>query len=257
MQVVILAGGYGSRLLEETSRIPKPMVEVGGRPLLWHIMKIYDSCGFRDFIIACGYKGAVIKDYFDRFGALNSDWTVNLSDGTRRLKTGGLPNWNVSLIDTGLDTMTGGRLRRLKPHITGDYFLATYGDGVANIDLAKLVAFHESHGRAATVTAVRPPARFGSLSIENDLVTEFSEKEQSREGWINGGFLVLTRSVLDRIAGDSSSLEYDLLRDLARDKQLAAYRHEGFWHPMDTLRDRQQLEHHWASGAAPWKMWRD
>ncbi len=257
MQVVILAGGYGSRLLEETSRVPKPMVEVGGRPLLWHIMKIYDSYGFRDFIIACGYKGAVIKDYFDRFGALNSDWTINLADGARQFKTGGLPNWSVSLIDTGLDTMTGGRLRRLKQNITGKYFLATYGDGVANIDLTKLIAFHESHGCAATVTAVRPPARFGSLLIENNLVTEFSEKEQSREGWINGGFLVLTRSVLDRITGDNSSLEYDLLRGLARDKQLAAYCHDGFWHPMDTLRDRQQLEDHWATGSAPWKMWRD
>jgi glucose-1-phosphate cytidylyltransferase len=257
MQVIILAGGYGSRLLEETTRIPKPMVEIGGRPILWHIMKIYNSFGFKNFIIACGYKGTVIKDYFDRFSALNSDWTISLADGKRRLERGALPDWNVTLVDTGLDTMTAGRLRRLKNWITDEHFLATYGDGVANIDVQKLVAFHRRHGRLATVTAVRPPARFGSLRITDDRVVEFSEKEQGREGWINGGFFVFHRSVLDRVASDASSLEYDVLRDLAEQEQLAAYCHDGFWHPMDTLRDRNHLDEQWATGAAPWKLWQD
>lgn len=255
MKVVILAGGRGTRLAEETARIPKPMVEIGGRPILWHIMKIYDNFGFRDFIVACGYKGAIIKDYFDRFPAINSDWTISLADGRRQPAHGPLPDWTVTLADTGLDTMTAGRLRRLRQWITEDVFLVTYGDGVASVNIQDLVAFHHRHGRLATVTAVRPPARFGSLEIDGDLVSEFSEKEQSREGWINGGFFAFCRAVLDRVPGDTSSLEYNVLSELAAEGQLAAYRHTGFWHPMDTLRDRDHLEELWASGTAPWKVW--
>lgn len=257
MKTVILAGGYGSRLAEETARVPKPMVEIGGRPILWHIMKIYESHGFNDFVVACGYKGSVIKDYFDRFAVLNSDWTVNLTTDSRSMGPARLPNWNVALVDTGLDTMTAGRLKRLRPWLDGDFFLATYGDGVANVNIRELVAFHRHHSRLATVTGVRPPARFGSLEMDGDLVTEFSEKEQGREGWINGGFFVLNREVLDRIPGDASSLEYGLLRDLAAEGQLAAFRHSGFWQPMDTLRDRNYLETLWAENAPPWKTWTD
>ena len=255
MKVVILAGGYGSRLAEETSRVPKPMVEIGGRPILWHIMKIYDAFGFRDFIVACGYKGAVIKDYFDRFRVLNSDWSISLADGRRTPEPVGLPNWTVAPVDTGLHTMTAGRLRRLRHWITEELFLATYGDGVADVNIEELVAFHRRQGRLATVTAVRPPARFGSLEIDGDCVTEFSEKEQGREGWINGGFFAFHRSILDRVHGDASSLELDLLRELAKEGQLAAYRHHGFWHPLDTLRDRNHLEQLWTAGSAPWKVW--
>lgn len=257
MKVVILAGGHGTRLSEETSRIPKPMVEIGGLPILLHIMKIYDSFGFKDFVVACGFKGAVIKEYFYRFAVINSDWTINLADGFRRQELGRIPEWSVTLVDTGLNTMTGGRLRRLRHYITDELFLVTYGDGVADVNIQKLVEFHEGHGRLATVTAVRPPARFGHLEINGDLVTEFSEKAQAGEGWINGGFLVLHKSVLDRIAGDESSLEHELLRDLASENQLAAYRHDGFWLPMDTLRDRNLLEQLWAAGSAPWKIWPD
>lgn len=257
MKVVILAGGRGTRLAEETGQIPKPMVEIGGRPILWHIMKSYDSYGFRDFVIACGYKGSVIKDYFDRFSALNSDWTTNLTDGSRELRSAALPDWRVSVVDTGLDTLTAGRLKRLRDWLPDDVFLVTYGDGVANVNIRELVSFHRSHGRLATVTAVRPPARFGSLKLDGDSVVEFSEKEQGNEGWINGGFLVFEQSVLDRISGDSTSLEHDLLRSLSADGELTAYRHAGFWHPMDTLRDRVHLEDIWNSGAAPWKLWKD
>ncbi len=255
MKVVILAGGYGTRIAEETARIPKPMIEIGGRPILWHIMKIYDRFGYKDFIVACGYKGAVIKDYFDRFQAINSDWTVRLSDGRRQPGPGAVPDWIVAPVDTGLDTMTAGRLKRLGQWIGGDTFLATYGDGVANVDIGELVAFHRRHGRLATVTAVRPPARFGSLDLAGDLVSEFSEKAQGREGWINGGFFVFERGLLDRIAGDASSLEDDVLGVLASEGQLAAFRHEGYWHPMDTLRDRDHLERLWRAGTAPWKLW--
>jgi glucose-1-phosphate cytidylyltransferase len=232
MKVVILAGGRGTRLAEETDRIPKPMVEIGGRPILWHIMKGYDSFGFRDFVLACGYKSGVIKDYFDGFPG-------------------------VSVVDTGLDTLTAGRLKRLTDWLPDDDFLVTYGDGVADVNIRELVAFHKAHGRLATVTAVRPPARFGSLTLDGDTVVEFSEKEQGSEGWINGGFLAFHRGVLDRISGDTSSLEYDVLRGLSEDRELAAFRHSGFWHPMDTLRDRIHLEEIWNSGAAPWKLWRD
>ena len=257
MNVVILAGGFGSRLAEETHRVPKPMVEIGGRPMLWHIMNIYAAAGHADFIVACGYKGEVIKDYFDRFTVHNSDWKLDLATGRRENVRARLPDWRVSLVDTGYDTKTGGRLRRVKDWIGSGTFLATYGDGLANADFAALVEFHRRHGRLATVTAVHPPARFGALDLDGPLVREFSEKPQGREGWINGGFFVFEPAVLDRIPGDESSLEHDLLRDLAAAGELAAFRHEGFWHPMDTLRDRQQLDALWAAGTAPWKRWAD
>ncbi len=257
MKVVILAGGFGSRLAEETRAVPKPMVEIGGRPMLWHIMNIYAAAGYGDFVIACGYKGEVIKDYFDRFAARNSDWTLALATGKREGVRGLVPDWRVSPVDTGYATLTGGRLRRLRDWLGTGTFLATYGDGVANVDLGALVEFHRRHGRLASVTAVHPPARFGALELDGPLVREFSEKPQSREGWINGGFFVFEPTVLDRIAGDESSLEHDLLRALAAAGELAAFRHEGFWHPMDTLRDRQQLDAMWAAGRAPWKTWSD
>ena len=252
MKVVILAGGRGSRLSEETRLIPKPMVEIGGMPILLHVMRVYASCGLKDFIIACGYKGHVIKEYFRNFSSVNSDWTINLRDGNIRMATSQAPDWNVTLVDTGLDTQTGGRVKRLAGYLAGETFMVTYGDGVADIDIDALLATHRRAGRLATVTAVRPPARFGSLAMEGDLVTDFSEKVQTHAGWINGGFQVFEPAVLEKISGDNAMLEMDLLEKLAVDSQLTAYRHEGFWHPMDTMRDRELLENLWNGGRAPW-----
>jgi glucose-1-phosphate cytidylyltransferase len=252
MKVVILAGGRGSRLAEETRLIPKPMVEIGGMPILMHIMHIYARYGLRDFIIACGYRGHVIKEYFRDFSIVNSDWTIALREGIPRIVEPQTPDWEVALVDTGADTMTGGRIKRLANYLRDETFLVTYGDGVADIDINALIATHRRSGRQSTVTAVRPPARFGSLALDGDLVTEFSEKVQTREGWINGGFLAFEPSVLERIAGDQSMLEHDLLEKLAAERQLTAYHHEGFWHPMDTLRDKELLEGLWNDGNAPW-----
>jgi glucose-1-phosphate cytidylyltransferase len=252
MKVVILAGGRGSRLSEETRLIPKPMVEIGGTPILLHVMRAYAASGLKDFIIACGYKGHVIKEYFRNFASVNSDWTINLRDGNIRMASSQAPNWNVTLVDTGLDTQTGGRVKRLASHLSGETFMVTYGDGVADIDVDALLGAHRRGGRLATVTAVRPPARFGSLAMEGDLVTDFSEKLQAHAGWINGGFQVYEPAVLERIQGDAAMLEMDLLEKLAEEGQLTAYRHEGFWHPMDTLRDRELLEGLWNGGQAPW-----
>jgi glucose-1-phosphate cytidylyltransferase len=255
MQVVILAGGFGSRISEHTENRPKPMIEIGPHPILWHIMKIYASHGVRDFVIACGYKGEVIKDYFHNFYVRSTDYVVNLRDGTQRFVRTGAPDWSVACVDTGLATMTGGRIKRLASWIEGDRFMCTYGDGVGNVDIKALLAFHESHGKLATVTAVRPPARFGGLVIENDRVREFSEKPQSGEGWINGGFFVFEKKVLDYIADDATILEREPLEKLTADGQLAAFKHEGFWQPMDTLREKNLLEGLWTSGKAPWKTW--
>lgn len=252
MKVVILAGGLGSRLAEETTVRPKPMVEIGGRPILWHIMSIYAQAGHNEFLIACGYKGEVIKEYFRNYHLHNSDLFLNLKDGSAQVANSSTPDWRVGLIDTGLNTLTGGRLRRMKGLIGNAPFMVSYGDGVGNIDISKLLDFHRSHGKLATVTAVAPVARFGSLQVDGDLVERFTEKPAAGEGWINGGFFVFQPEVLDYISGDNIPLEGEPLENLASEGQLLAYRHSGFWHPMDTLRDKQLLESLWATGNPPW-----
>jgi glucose-1-phosphate cytidylyltransferase len=255
MKTVVLAGGLGTRLAEETSVRPKPMVEVGGKPLLWHIMNIFAAHGHRDFLIAAGYKGEVIKEYFRNYFFHNSDLVVNLASGESTVVNSDSPNWRVGIYDTGLNTLTGGRARRLKPYLEDKTFLLTYGDGVGSVDITRLVEFHRSHGAMATVTIVRPPARFGSVILEGDLVSEFSEKAPTREGWINGGFFVFEPGVLDYVESDDDSLEAVVLERLVSDGQLRAFRHEGFWQPVDTLREKMTLESLWQSGSAPWKIW--
>lgn len=256
MKVVILAGGLGTRLAEETEVRPKPMVEIGGRPILWHIMKHYAHYGFKEFFIALGHKGEVIKRYFLDYYTLNGSMTINLSSGDVRAYDKKCEDWIVHLIETGLHTNTGGRVKRLEPWLKDETFMVTYGDGVGDVDLYDLLRFHRSHGRLATVTAVRPPARFGGLIFDGDLVAEFTEKPQIGEGWINGGFLVLEPEVLNYLEGDNTSLELDALNQLAADAQLVAYRHDRFWQCMDTLRDVRLLESLWQSGKPPWKVWR-
>ena len=255
MKTVILAGGLGSRLSEETEMRPKPLVEVGRRPILWHIMKIYARYGYSEFVLALGYKGHLIKDYFLRFFQDSHDLTVNLADGRVETHAGVRENWRVHLVDTGPYTMTGGRLKRLQEWIGDETFMMTYGDGVADVDLAELTAFHRRSGCLATVTAVRPPARFGGLTFDGDLVKDFSEKPQIGEGWINGGFFVLEPAVFDYIDADDTIFERDPLERLARDGQLAAFRHESFWQSMDTLRDVKTLNDLWDSEKPPWKTW--
>lgn len=256
MKTIILAGGLGTRLAEETTLRPKPMVEVGGKPILWHLMNIYSAQGFHEFIVALGYKGEMIKEYFLNFHTLNANLTVDLASGRHTAQASAPVPWNVHLVDTGFDTQTGGRLKRLEAWLgTDDTFFLTYGDGLANVDLRALLEFHRNHCKLATVTAVRPPARFGGLALEGDQVTRFSEKPQTGEGWINGGFFVLNRRVLDYIAGDATFWELDPLERLATEGQLHAFRHEGFWQPMDTLREKHMLDKLWESGKAPWKVW--
>ncbi len=256
MKTVILAGGLGTRLSEETVVKPKPMVEIGGHPILWHIMKMYSHYGFNDFGIALGYKGEMIKNYFLDFRIMQSDITVDLKLGATEVHGAAVEPWRVKLLDTGHDTQTGGRLKRMKPWIGGDpIFMATYGDGVGNIDLQALLAFHRSHGKLATVTAVRPPARFGGIRLEGQQVAGFAEKPQAGEGWINGGFFVLSREVLDYIDGDATPWEGPPLERLTEEGQLMAYCHEGYWQPMDTLRERNILDTLWNTGRAPWKVW--
>lgn len=254
MKVVILAGGMGTRLAEETVVRPKPMVEIGGRPILTHIMDWYAAFGFKEFIIALGYKGEVIKQYFLNYYALNSNITVKLSSGDVTVHDGMRKDWTVHLVDTGLHTMTGGRLLRLKPWLTGDCFMMTYGDGLADVNIGALLAFHRAHGKLATVTAAHPPARFGDIQLSDDRVMRFAEKPQAGAGWINAGFFVLHPKVLDYIAGDDTIWERTPMERLAEDGELMAYRHEGFWQPMDTLREKQLLEEIWQSGQAPWKV---
>ena len=256
MKIVILAGGLGTRLVEETEVRPKPMVEIGGYPIIWHIMKIYAAQGFKEFFLALGYKGEIIKRYFLDYHSLSGDMTISLSDGKAQIseKTQ-LEDWTINLIDTGQQTMTGGRIKRLEAHLKGETFMVSYGDGVADVNIRELLDFHRSHGKMATVTAVRPPARFGELLINEDLTTSFSEKPQTHEGWINGGFLVLEPAVLDYLTDDYSILENDALERLANEGQLVAFRHHGFWQCMDTLRDKRQLEKAWQSGNPPWKIW--
>lgn len=256
MKAIILAGGFGTRLLEETASKPKPMVEIGGKPILWHIMNIYASQGVKEFIICLGYKGEVIKEYFLNFHAFDNDLTVDMGTGSIEIHDGKAPDWRVHLVDTGLHTMTGGRLKRLKNWLEPDEtFMFTYGDGLADVDLARLVAFHHGHGRLASVTTVRVPARFGRIQFEEDRIRTFYEKPAAAEGWINGGFFVLNAAVLDYIEGDHSVWEKDPVERLVADGQLMGYQHVGFWSCMDTLKEKNMLERLWSEGEAPWRIW--
>ena len=255
MKVIILAGGLGTRLAEVTDDRPKPMVEIGGRPILWHIMKIYAHYGFNEFVVALGYRGEYIKRFFLDYRILSSSFTVSLGDGDIAVIDEESEDWTVHLLETGLDTETGGRVKKLLPHVGTGPFMMTYGDGVADIDLHKLVAFHRSHGKLATVTAVRPPSRFGGLTFDGDSVVDFVEKPQIAEGWINGGFFVLEPQVIDYIDGENTIFEREPMERLARDNQLMAYRHHSFWQPMDALREVRILRRMWDSGDAPWKVW--
>jgi len=254
--VVILAGGLGTRLREETAFRPKPMVEVGGRPLLWHIMKMYDHFGFHRFVLPVGYLGDMIKAYFLSYADRHADFTVETRSGALVRHDNPPESWSVTVVDTGLDTMTGGRIRQVDRYLPGR-FMVTYGDGVADVPIDRLLAFHESHGRLATLTAVRPPSRFGALNLDDDRVAEFAEKPQAESGWINGGFMVFEHEVLNYLTDDSTVLERDPMERLALDGQLMAYRHHGFWEPMDTERDRNNLMRLWDEGTAPWKTWND
>ncbi len=255
MKVVILAGGLGTRLSEETGVKPKPMVEIGGKPILWHIMKIFGRSGFEDFVVCLGYKGYMIKEFFANYVTHGSDITIDLKTNSSLLHNNSTEPWRISLINTGDKTMTGGRILRIRKYLDNQTFMLTYGDGVADIDIEALLAFHKSHGKLATVTAVRPPSRFGGMAIENGIVTDFIEKPQIGEGWINGGFFVLEPGVLDYISGDEMPFEREPLEHLARDGQLAAYKHDSFWQCMDTMRDVMFLNELWDSGAGPWKVW--
>jgi glucose-1-phosphate cytidylyltransferase len=258
MKAVILAGGFGSRLSEETTLRPKPMVEIGGRPILWHIMNIYAFHGVGEFIVALGYRGEVVKQYFLNFYAINNDISVDLSSGgTTVHENSSLPKWKVHLVDTGMYTQTGGRLRRLEKWLADDEtFMFTYGDGVSDIDIQDLLKFHKAHGKLATVTIVRSPARFGRIALDGDRVAEFYEKPEASEGWINGGYFVLNRDAIRYVDGDETIWERDPVERLARDGQLMGYRHFGFWSCMDTIKEKNMLEELWASGKAPWKTWR-
>lgn len=255
MKVGILAGGFGSRLAEETEIRPKPMVEIGGYPILWHIMKLYAHYGFSEFVIALGYKGEYIKKYFADYCSLNGDVTVDFNTGRVASNGNDKINWKATLVETGLGTATGGRIKRLGPYLNGGTFMLTWGDGVSDINLRKLLEFHRSHRKLATLSAVRPPARYGHLELDGCRVTNFSEKPQAAEGWINGAFFVLEPQVLDYVDGDDTQFEKEPLERLARDGQLMAYRHESFWQCMDTLREKYILQNLWDSDRAPWKVW--
>lgn len=257
MKVGILAGGYGTRLAEETEIRPKPMVEIGGKPILWHIMQIYSHYGFKDFVIALGYKGEYIKKYFVDYCTLRGDLRINLANGcVEKVDNENMLDWNVELIDTGTNSQTGGRIKRLAPYMGNETFMLTWGDGVSDININELLAFHKKHGKLATITSVRPPARYGHIEFDGDQVKEFSEKPQTGEGWINGAFFVFEPGVFDYIDGDETQFEKEPLVNLAKDGQLMAYRHKSFWQCMDTLREKYILENFWKSGNAPWKVWR-
>jgi glucose-1-phosphate cytidylyltransferase len=255
MKVVILAGGYGTRLSEETDIKPKPMVEIGDKPILWHIMKIYSAYGLNDFIICCGYKGYIIKEYFSNYYLHSSDITFDMSHNKTELHHCNSEPWRVTLIDTGLNSGTGGRLRKIKPYLEDEDFCFTYGDGVSSIDVQKLIAFHKKSKTIATVTAVLPPSRYGILVFDENKIAGFDEKPEGDGGWINGGFFVLSPKVIDYIEDDNTHWEHAPMKRLVAEGQLSAYQHHGFWHPMDTLRDKKSLEAMWASGKAPWKVW--
>jgi glucose-1-phosphate cytidylyltransferase len=255
MKTIILAGGLGTRLAEYTDSTPKPMVEIGGEPVLWHIMKIYETAGFNEFVLALGYRADIVKRYFLDYRQIRNDLTLT-RDGRIDVHEGAHDDWRIDLIDTGVETQTGGRIKRLASHVRDGTFMVTYGDAVADIRCRELVEFHRAHGKLATVTAVRPPARFGGLLFEGDLVVEFTEKPQIGEGWINGGFFVLEPGVLDYIDGDETIWERQPLERLASEGELVAFKHEGFWQPMDTVRDVRLLESIWQSGDVPWKLWK-
>jgi glucose-1-phosphate cytidylyltransferase len=255
MKAVILAGGLGSRLSEETASRPKPMVEIGGKPILWHIMKIYASHGVSDFVICLGYKGYVIKEYFANYFLHMSDVTFDMASNKMEVHEASAEPWRVTLVDTGDNTMTGGRLKRVRRYLGDEEFCLTYGDGVGDVDITRLIAFHRSQGHIATLTAIQPPGRFGSLQLERERVRSFSEKPDGDGAWINGGFFVLSPKVIDYIEDDTTIWERQPMERLAKEGELGAYRHAGFWQPMDTLRDKNLLEELWASGKAPWKTW--
>lgn len=254
MKVAILAGGLGTRLSEETSVRPKPLVEIGGVPMIWHIMKTYSHYGFNDFVVCLGYKGYMIKEWFANYFLHNSDVSIDLKANKMEILNSKSENWRVTLIDTGMDTQTGGRVKKIEKYVGGTFML-TYGDGLSDINISSLVSFHKKHGKSATVTAVQPPGRFGVLNIEDDAVRAFSEKPAGDGVWINGGFFVLEPDIFDYIKGDSTAWEREPLERLAAENKLMAYKHPGFWKPMDKLRDKQELEEMWASGKAPWKIW--
>lgn len=256
MKAVILAGGFGTRIMEETQTRPKPMIEIGGRPILWHIMRIYAHHGINEFIICCGYKGYMIKEYFSNYSMHQSDITFDMVNGQTIVHAQQTEPWKVTLVDTGDNSMTGGRLRRVRDHLEGEEpFCFTYGDGVADIDITAQIAFHKNHGKKATVAAVQPPGRYGALEIEGDGVLGFIEKPRGDGGLINGGFFILSPACIDEISGDDSVWEQEPLENLARQGELMAFRHKGFWQPMDTLREKVKLETLWSAGEAPWKVW--
>jgi glucose-1-phosphate cytidylyltransferase len=257
MKAVLLAGGLGTRISEETHLKPKPMIEIGGKPILWHIMKLYSAHGVNDFVICCGYKGYIIKEYFANYFLHMSDVTFDMASNKMEVHQRNAESWRVTLVDTGDDTLTGGRLKRVAPYIENEEaFFFTYGDGVSDVDIAKSMAFHKQHGKLATITAVQPPGRYGAIERSNDQVTGFTEKPRGDGGLINGGFFVLSPKVLDLIEGDYTSWESEPLGELAASGEMMAFEHQGFWQPMDTLRDKNLLEELWDSGKAPWKIWK-
>jgi len=255
LKAVILAGGYGTRIVEETQTRPKPLIEVGGRPILWHILKTYSFHGVRDFIICCGYKGYMIKEYFANYSLHMSDVTFDMRDNSMKVHHNSVEPWSVTLVDTGESTMTGGRLRRVRNYLDDEDFCFTYGDGLSDVDVTALLEFHRSSGRLVTVTAIKPPGRYGALSVKGTQVTGFKEKPNGDGGWINGGYFVVNPKAIDYIADDATPWETEPLERLAVENQLAAYLHRGFWQPIDTLRDKNHVESLWASGKAPWNVW--
>jgi len=257
MKVVLLAGGFGTRISEESHLKPKPMIEIGEHPILWHVMKIYSAYGFNDFIICLGYKGYIIKEYFANYFLHNSDVTFDLVNNSMEIHDSNTESWKVTLVDTGMTTQTGGRLKRVQKYLGNETFMMTYGDGVSNVNIPQLLKFHKDHGKYATITAVQPPGRFGALAFDGDadIVSSFQEKPQGDGAWINGGFFVLEPNVFEFIENDNVLWEKQPLSNLSGDGQLVAYRHEGFWKPMDTLRDKMELEEQWSKGSALWKVW--
>jgi len=257
MKAVILAGGLGTRISEETHLKPKPMIEIGGKPILWHIMKMYSAFDINEFVICCGYKGYVVKEYFANYFLHMSDVTFDMKNNKMEVHHKFAEPWTVTLVDTGLETMTGGRLKKVKEYVDDDTFCFTYGDGLSDVNISNLINFHKDKKRIATVTAVQPPGRFGTLDVEDDKIIQFIEKPEGDGNWINGGYFVLEQKVFDYIDGDSTIWEHDPLETLAREGQLSAYKHTGFWHAMDTLREKNHLDELWNNGKAPWKKWTD